>query len=226
MIKIEVWSDVNCPFCYIGKRHLENALKRFSENKLTKVKDKIDVEVEWKSFELDPLTIPPKGSDNTDRLAMKYGKDRAWAEKMNQDMTNMARSAGLDFHLDKVVPASSFNAHRLIHLAKFHGLQDPMKEKLLSLKFCEGKDISDPRVLREAAITIGLDQEEIQTVLESDQYAQDVRHDEDQAGALDIRGVPYFIFNKEHSLSGAQPVEVFLKMLEEISDFQVNKNLE
>ncbi|MDD4974705.1 MAG: DsbA family oxidoreductase [Bacteriovorax sp.] len=220
MIKIEVWSDVNCPFCYIGKRHLENALKKFLKNKLVKI------EVEWKSFELDPNTNPPKGADNTERLALKYGKDRAWAEQMNQNMTKMARSAGLDFHLDKVIPANSFNAHRLIHLAKLHGLQNQMKEKLLSFKFIEGKDISAPNVLREAAVSIGLDHQEVQTVLESDQFAQDVRHDEEQAGALGIRGVPFFIFNKEHSISGAQPEEVFLAMLEDLSDFQVAKNLE
>lgn len=218
MIKIEVWSDINCPFCYIGKRHLENALNKFPKANL--------VEVEWKSFELDPYTNPPKGSDNTERLAIKYGKDRAWAEQMNQNMTKMAQSAGLDFHMDKVVPANSFNAHRMIHLAKLHGLQNQMKEKLLSLKFTEGKDISDNEVLRNAAVEIGLDKEEVQTVLESDKFGQDVRRDEEQAGALGIRGVPFFIFNKEHSLSGAQPEEVFLAMLEDSANFKVNKGLE
>ncbi|MBC7539932.1 MAG: DsbA family oxidoreductase [Bacteriovorax sp.] len=218
MIKIEVWSDINCPFCYIGKRNLEKALKKFPNANL--------VDVEWKSFELDPYTIPPKGADNTERLANKYGKDRAWAEQMNLEMTKNARSVGLDFHMDKVIPANSFDAHRILHLAKLHGVQDQLKEKLLSLKFIEGLDISDHKVLKEAALNLGLDNEEVQTVLESEKFGQDVRRDEDQAGALGIRGVPFFIFNKERSISGAQPVASFLAMLEDSANFKVYSNLE
>lgn len=130
-MKIEIWSDINCPFCYIGKRHLEKALKEFPEK----------VEVEWRSFELDPITVPPKGSDQMELLAQKYGKDRAWAEEMNGNMTAMARQSGLEFHMEKVIPANSFNGHRLIHLAKKHDLQDAMKERLLSAKFVEVKTL-------------------------------------------------------------------------------------
>lgn len=204
MMKIEVWSDVNCPFCYIGKRHLEKALENFTD---------VKVEVQWRSFELDPYSKPPKGANQTALLAQKYGKDRAWAEQMNKNMTAMASQAGLDFHMDRVVPANSFNAHRLIHLAKKHQLQDSMKEKLLSAKFVEGKDIDDETVLTECGQEVGLPETEIKNLFSSDDLADAVRADEEMAGALGITGVPFFILDKKVALSGAQPVEVFLEML-------------
>ncbi|MGZ3789164.1 MAG: DsbA family oxidoreductase [Bacteriovorax sp.] len=218
MIKVEVWSDINCPYCYIGKRHLEAALKKFS--------GKNEVVLEWKSFELDPAFHPPKGLDNIDLLAKKYGRDRAWAKQMNDNMTKMARASGLDFHMDKVIPANSFNAHRLLHLAKISNVQNDLIEKLFSLKFVEGKDIDKQDVLREASVEMGLDPLEVQNVLTSDRFSEDVRRDEFQAESYGIRGVPHFIFNKGHSISGAQSVDVFLKRLEESSNFQVNQVLE
>lgn len=202
-MKIEIWSDINCPFCYIGKRHLEKALATFSGK----------VEVEWKSFELDPLNYPPKGSDQLEMLARKYGKDRAWAEQMNQNMTAMAAQSGLQFHMEKVVPANSFNAHRLIHLAKKHNLQDAMKEKLLSAKFVEGKDIGDVTILTQCGKEVGIPAQDVVHLFESDEFAADVRADEEIAGGLGISGVPFFVFNKKMALSGAQPVEVFKDVL-------------
>ena len=204
-MKIEIWSDINCPFCYIGKRQLEKALSTYLGH----------VEIEWRSFELDPLTHPPKGSDQMELLARKYGKDRAWAVEMSSNLTAMAKKSGLDFQMDKIVPANSFNAHRLIHLAKAHHLQDAMKERLLKAKFVEGKDIADQEVLIECAIEVGLARHDVKSVLESDQFVADVRHDEEQAGALGIRGVPFFLFNKRGALSGAQPVEVFQEVLKQ-----------
>lgn len=207
MIKIEIWSDINCPFCYIGKRHLEKALSVFNR----------PVEIEWKSFELDPYANPPKGADQTDLLAQKYGKDRAWALEMNANMTEMAKKAGLDFRMDKVVPANSFNAHRIIHLAKKHHLQDAMKERLLSAKFVLGQDINDQNVLLSCVKDVGVPEVEAKKVLESEEFSSDVRADEEMAGALGIRGVPFFVFNKKLALSGAQPVETFLEVLEKIN---------
>ncbi len=198
-MKIEIWSDINCPFCYIGKRHLEKALQSFSGK----------VEIEWKSFELDPVSHPPKGSDQMDLLARKYGKDRAWAVKMSENMTAMAREAGLEFHMDKIVPANSFNAHRLIHLAKKHHKQDEMKERLLAAKFVEGMDIDEPEVLTQLAQELALPD------LGSEDFAKDVRADEEMAESLGISGVPFFVFDQKVALSGAQPVEVFLEVLNE-----------
>lgn len=202
-MKIEIWSDINCPFCYIGKRHLEKALATFSK----------EVEIEWKSFELDPHTHPPKGSDQMELLARKYGKDRAWAIQMNENMTAMAKESGLNFHMDQVVPANSFNAHRLIHLAKKHNLQGEMKERLLSAKFVEGKDIGDSAILTALAQEVGVPAHVITHLFETDEFSAEVRSDEEMAGALGIRGVPFFVFNKKVALSGAQPVETFLEVL-------------
>jgi predicted DsbA family dithiol-disulfide isomerase len=217
MIKVEIWSDLNCPFCYIGKRHLESALEKFSKRKM--------VVIEWKSFELDPTAAPKKGEDNTERLAKKYGRTREWAEQMNRDMTAMAKEAGLIFHMNKVIAANSFDAHRMLHLAKTKGIQNELKEILFSYKFCEGKDIASHECLRIAAQSIGIELDEIQAVLESDKFYNEVRRDEDQARALGIHGVPYFRFNKEHSISGARPPEVFLQTLEECARFEVSKEL-
>jgi predicted DsbA family dithiol-disulfide isomerase len=207
VITIEIWSDVNCPFCYIGKRHMERALEKFDK----------PVEVTWKSFELDPSSHPPKGSNNTERLAMKYGRDLKWAQEMNRNMAKMAKLAGLDFDVDHIVPANSFNAHRLIHLAKTKGLQDKMKERFLKAKFVEAKDINDPEILNSCAQEVGLNDQEVSDLLSSQKFEEDVRRDEEQASALGIHGVPFFVINKQYALSGAQPPESFLEVLNEAS---------
>ena len=203
MITIEVWSDVNCPFCYIGKRHLEKSLEGRDD----------EVEVIWRSFELDPMAKPEKGLSNNEMLAKKYGKDLAWAQQMNQNLTNMAQESGLAFQMDKVVPANSFNAHRLIHLALSHGLQDQMKERLLKAKFCEGRDIGDSETLVSLGLELNLPEAEIRSTLSSHQFESEVRREEEMALELGIRGVPFFVFNKKLALSGAQPVEMFQQAL-------------
>jgi predicted DsbA family dithiol-disulfide isomerase len=204
MINIEVWSDINCPFCYIGKRHLEAALKKFSAT----------VSVEWKSFELDPMANPPKGVSQSELLAKKYGKDLAWANEMNKNMTKMAADAGLDFKMNQLVPANSFQAHRLIHLAKANGKQDEMKERLLRARFTEGLDIGNIDVLKSLAKELKLD---ASAFFETEQFTDEVRADETLAQELGISGVPFFVFNKKIALSGAQPVDVFLEVLEKVS---------
>lgn len=205
MIKVEIWSDINCPFCYIGKRHFEAALEKFPK--------KDQVQVEWKSFELDPNANPPKGADNFDLLAKKYGRDRKWAVEMNNNVSQMAAKAGLTFNMEKAIPANSFKAHRLVHLAKAHNLQDQMKEKLLSAKFVEGKDINDQEVLKAEAIKVGLDGMLVDALFASEDFSKAVRADEAQASQLGISGVPFFVFNQKYALSGAQPVEAFTELL-------------
>lgn len=220
MIKVEIWSDINCPFCYIGKRHLEMAMENFS--------GKNNVVVEWKSFELDPLSQPSPNENSAELLARKYGRDLNWALEMNAEITRLASNAGLDFHLDKVVPASSFNAHRLLHLAKSKSIrvQNDLKENLLSFKFIEGKNINSHECLRDAGIAAGLEPDEILAVLESDKFGQDVRKEEEQAAAMGIRAVPHFRFNRTNIISGARPPEIFLQMLEECARFEPGRIIE
>lgn len=210
MITIEIWSDINCPFCYIGKRHLEKALENFS--------DKDDVKIEWKSFELDPMANPALGANHLELLAKKYGRDIEWARQMNQNLSEMAKSSGLDFHMERLIPANSFNAHRLIHLAKLNHMQDEMKERLLKAKFVEGKNIGDIEVLKLLGIEMGLDQNELEDLYNGNRFVSDVREDEEIALELGIRGVPFFIFNKKYGVSGAQPVEVFTELLEKVNN--------
>lgn len=207
MINISIWSDINCPFCYIGKRHLEAALKQFKGD---------EVHIEWKSFELDPTANPPKGANAEELLARKYGRDIKWAKEMNANMTAMAEKAGLHFQMGKLVPANSFNAHRIIHLAKKAGKQDEMKEALLNAKFVEGKDISDNESLVAIASSVGLSEVDVKRVLGSDEFAADVRLDEQQARELQITGVPFFVFNNKYAASGAQPVDAFLEILNKL----------
>lgn len=209
MIKIEAWSDINCPFCYLGKRNLEEALRKFGDK---------DLSVEWKSFELDPAGKPAAGADNTDLLARKYGRNREWAQGMNERITSMARTMGLDFHMERVVPANSFNAHRLLHLAKSRGLQSEMKDKLLSAKFIDGKDINDPDELARLAQDVGLEQDEALDIISGDKYSQEVREDERMADSLGIHAVPFFVMNGEYALSGAQPVDTFLEVLNQVKN--------
>ncbi len=209
MIKVEVWSDINCPFCYIGKRNFEKALSKFPRAE--------SVEVEWKSFELDPFTNPPKGADNTELLALKYNRDRAWAEKMNENVASMGKENGLVFKFDKVVPANSFKAHKILHLAKFYGVQNEMKEALLKAKFTDGKDISDIETLKEIATSLKLEEAEVMDVLNGTRFNNDVREDEERASKLGIRGVPFFVINQTEALSGAQPPEAFLDVLESMN---------
>lgn len=220
MIKIEIWSDINCPFCYIGKRHLEAALADFPQKNL--------VDIVWRSFELDPHTHPAKGADSTDLLAKKYGRDRQWALEMNRSMEDLAKKVNLNFQLDRVIAANSFNAHRLLQMAKDQSakIQNELYELLFSYKFIEGKDISDFEVLREAGATLGMKPQAINEMLRSDQYTYEVRLDEEVAGGLNIRGVPYFYFNKQIAISGARPIVEFSNALEKCGRFEVSRMLD
>ncbi|MEX0844675.1 MAG: DsbA family oxidoreductase [Balneolaceae bacterium] len=207
-MKIEIWSDVVCPFCYIGKRHLEQALKQLPD---------LEVEIIWKSFELDPNAPVNSDLDIYDTLAKKYGRDRNWAKQMNANMTKMASSAGLDYNMDAVKPTNSFNAHQLIHFAKEHGKQDKMKEALLSAYFVEGKHIGEAEVLADLAKKVGLNKDEAKEVLQTNSYSSKVVKDVEEAHQLGIQGVPFFFINEKYGLSGAQPPEVFVEALTKIS---------
>ena len=169
------------------------------------------VEVEWKSFELDPYANPEKGADQTELIAQKYGKDRTWVMSMNQRIADMGREGGIEFHFEKVVPANSFKAHKL---AKFYGIQNEIKEALFRAKFSEGKDINDNDTLIAIGEKENLDPTEIKEMLESKKFEQDVRKDEETGAKIGIRGVPFFVINNSEALSGAQPPDAFLEVLE------------
>lgn len=207
-MKIEIWSDVVCPWCYIGKRRLESALSRFPHRS--------QVEIIWRSFELDPNAPHHFEGTANERLAKKYGMSPAQAAAAHDRITTLGAQEGLDYHFETAQYGNSFDAHRLIHLAAFHGLQGAMKERLLKAYFVDGLPISDRETLIQIASEMGIASEEARRVLESDAYAKDVRADEERAVKIGIHGVPFFLVNQKHGISGAQPSETFLELLQQV----------
>ncbi|GAC1433026.1 MAG: protein disulfide isomerase FrnE [Chloroflexota bacterium] len=205
-MKVEIWSDVVCPWCYIGKRRVEAALARFEH------RDEVDLV--WRSFELDPQAPPRHSGAMADRLAEKYGTTRAQAEAMNARVAAVAAGDGLAFHLESAQSGNTFDAHRLLHHAAAHGRQADLKERLMHAYFTEGRAIGDAEVLVEIAGEAGLDRAGARAVLASDAYAADVRADERRAAALGIRGVPFVVIDGQYGVSGAQASGVFLEALE------------
>lgn len=207
-IQVEIWSDILCPFCYIGKRRLEKALATFEHAD--------EVEVKWRSFELDPEANPTPGVNQYARLASKYGKSEEWARQMSANMTDMAAEEGLAFDFDRVVLANSLRAHRLVHLAAKHGQQDATKERLFKAYLEQGLNINDVPTLTQLGADLGLPANEVSEVLASNTFEQEVRHDEYQARQIGVRGVPYFVFDDKYAVSGAQPTELFQEVLEKV----------
>lgn len=207
-MKIEIWSDFTCPFCYIGKRKLEEALSHFP------YKDK--VEVEFKSYQLDPTASPYTGQDFYESMAPKFGGVKQ-ARRMMVGIVNQAKEEGLDFRFDTMKPTNTFKAHRLTKLAKKYNKDTEVTEKLLYANFTESKDVGNEEVLLEIATAVGIDEKEALSVLQDEtNYAQDVNEDIAEARDLGVSGVPYFIFNRKYALSGAQPSEVFTQALERV----------
>ncbi len=205
-LKIQIWSDVMCPFCYIGKRKIEEALTQF-ENKES-------VAIEWKSFQLDPSFVATPNENIVDHLAEKYRKDTDWAQTMIKNMTENAKRSGLDFHFEKAILANSLNAHRLLHLAKKHNLSNELEELLFKAYLTDGKNVNDLDTLKSLGLEVGLDKTAIEKVLHTDTYTNEVRQDQEEAQAIGVTGVPFFVFDNKYAVSGAQPTEVFLKTLE------------
>jgi predicted DsbA family dithiol-disulfide isomerase len=205
-MKVDIWSDIRCPFCYIGKRKFEIALAKFPQ------KDK--VEVDWHSFELEPGLKTKKGVNLYDYLAERKNISRESSVQLHQQVTETAREVGLDYRFDRAVIANSFDAHRLIQLAKLNGLGDAAEERLFKAYFTEGKDISDHLTLIILGDEIGLSGKAVQQMLNSDELADEVRYDQKQAQELGINGVPFFVMNDHYAVSGAQQPEAFLQTLE------------
>jgi predicted DsbA family dithiol-disulfide isomerase len=202
-VLVEIWSDVVCPWCYIGKRRFEAALARFEHAD--------EVEVVWRSYELDP-TAPRDGStvDLVDHLARKYGTDAAGATQMLQRVTDQAEGEGLEYHLERAQRGSSFDAHRLIHAATAQGKQGEMKERLLRAYFTEAVAIADTAELRRLATEVGVDPSALD---DEDAYADDVRADIAVARELNVTGVPFFAIDRRYGIAGAQDSESMLQVL-------------
>ncbi|MFU8812556.1 MAG: DsbA family oxidoreductase [Balneolaceae bacterium] len=205
-IQVDVWSDVVCPFCYIGKRNLENALEQSG------LAD--SVEVVWRSFELAPDAETKPGASIYEELAARKGWSTEQSKQIHNQMVQMAKQSGLDFDFDQTIPANSFNAHRLLHLAKKHGVQNDTKERLLKAYFTDGKNIDDPDFLIATGKEAGLKETEIRSALESDDIEKEVTEDIQNARAMGIYGVPFFVLDQKYSVSGAQPVDVFVQALQ------------
>lgn len=208
-MKIEVWSDIACPFCYIGKRRLEEALAQFPH--------KDQVELEFKSFELDPNASLNTGKSIYEDLSTKYGMSIEQAEKTAKGIAQQAASVGLTFNFDELILTNTFNAHRLIKWAKLHGKEAAITEKLFYAYFTESKDLGSIEALVDIAEASGLERQEALRVLnDKNLYTNDVRLDEGAAKQYGIRGVPYFIINQKYALSGAQPMDTFAGALQKV----------
>ncbi|QIZ09436.1 DsbA family oxidoreductase [Priestia megaterium] len=208
-MKIEVWSDYVCPFCYIGKRRLEVALDQFPHRD--------QVEVEFKSFELDPNSPKNIGQNIHEVLAKKYGMSVEKAKEANQGVGQQAATVGLKFNFDEMKPTNTFDAHRLAKFAKTQGKEAAVSEMLLHAYFTESKHIGDIETLADLAEAAGLNRQEVLQVLnDKEAYATDVRQDESLAQQYGVRGVPYFVINQKYAISGAQPTETFMGALQKV----------
>jgi len=206
-MKIEIWSDIMCPFCYIGKRQLESALAAFPSN---------EFEIEWKSFQLDPTITPQSGKDVYTFLAERKGISVEQSIEMHKGVVERAKSVGLDYHFDKAIISNSLTAHRIIQLAKTKKMGDAMEEVLFKAYFTEGRDLNDAATLIELGAKAGLNTNEVQEVVENENlFLKDVKSDISEAQEIGVQGVPFFVFDRKYAVSGAQPVEAFVNTIKE-----------
>jgi predicted DsbA family dithiol-disulfide isomerase len=203
---VEIWSDIACPWCFIGKRRFEAALASFEHRD--------QVRVTWRSFELDPGAPAERPGDRAAHLAEKYGSSVEQARAMEDQMTQVAAGEGLDFRFDIARAGNTFDAHRIVHLAAAHGRQDAMKERLQRAYLGEGELISDHETLVRLGLEAGLPEAELREVLAGDRYADAVREDERTGSALGINGVPFFVVDRAFGASGAQSPEILRSLLE------------
>ncbi len=211
-LNVDVWSDIACPWCWVGKRRLEAALARFAHA--------AEVVVRWRAFELDPAAprVRDDGLSYGERLGKKYGTSVTQAEGMIRRMTDAAAADGITMRFDRVRPGNTFDAHRLLHLAHERGKQDALKERLFEAYLKDGESIGDPLTLARLAGDIGLDVDEAVATLGTDAYANEVRADERAAAEIGVSGVPFFVLGGRYGVSGAQPAEALLEVLEKAWD--------
>jgi len=215
-MNINIWSDVRCPFCYIGKRTFEIVLEKFPH--------KDEVKVAWHSFELDPNLETKTDVNAINYISEIKGISHEQAEGMHQQVTQVAKEIGLDSNFEKSIVANSFNAHRLIQLAKSHGLDSEAEEQLFKAHFIEGKNIDDNESLAQIGKAVGLNENEVKEMLTSDSFSSEVKQDETQAQSIGINGVPFFVLNDKYAVSGAQSPDVFLQALNQArNEFEQEK---
>jgi predicted DsbA family dithiol-disulfide isomerase len=206
-MQVEIWSDVICPWCYIGKRRFEMALANFAQ--------KESVTVIWRSFELDPKSPQQYPVSLEEMLARKYNVSLQEAASMNARVSGLAQEIGLNYQLSKARPGNTFDAHRLLHFVTSRQLGDKATERIMQAYFSESLAIGDRAALAKLATEFGIDESETLAMLESDAYSSEVREDEARAAKYGISGVPFFVINEKVGISGAQPVETFAQALEQ-----------
>lgn len=202
---IEIWSDVVCPFCYIGKRKFEMALAQFEH--------KEDIQVIWKSFQLDP-NHDSQNEISLQEVLMDKGFSAEKAKSLNEQATLMAKEVGLIYHLDRAKYVNTFNAHRFIHFAKHVGKQEEAEESLFAAYFSHGKNIDDSETLLKLGQSMGLDTHQLREALSNDSFHDEVRTDIYEAQQLGISAVPFFVLKRKYGISGAQSPEIFLKNIQ------------
>ncbi|WP_411170085.1 DsbA family oxidoreductase [Clostridium sp. MB05] len=207
-MKVEIWSDIFCPFCYIGKRRFEAALEKFDNS--------LEVEVIYRSFELNPSSPKHYEEDIHALIASKYGMSYEEAKLNNDNIIKQAATLGLTYNFDTLIPTNSFDAHRMIHFANKYRKMEEMTEGLFKAYFTDSKDVSDYEILANIVASIGLDKEEALEVLNNNDYEESVRRDEKRGSQLGITGVPFFVFNDKFAVSGAQSTDIFLNALNKV----------
>lgn len=218
-MKIEIWSDVVCPFCYIGKRKLEKALAKFP------FRDQVSIE--WKSFQLNPEQKTNPNISTIEHLSQSKGWSLERTRQISGQVSDMAKEQGLHFDFENAVVANTKNAHRLIHLAKSLGKGGEMKERLLSAYFSEGKNVDDESTLIQLAVEVGIDGEEVKALLQSSRYEDAVDQDIYESRLIGVKGVPFFVLDRKLGISGAQPDEVFDQTIEKAwKEFQKENGIE
>lgn len=204
-MKVEIWSDIGCPFCYIGKQNFEAGVREFE--------GKDELEVVYRSFQLDPTAEKEPDESMAELLAKKYDKSVKEAEVMNSQVADAAKAAGLDFNMDKVVPSNSRDAHRLVKLSAEEGRESEAMNHLYKAYFTDGINVADTEALVQIGTEIGLDAEKTREMLEGDEYKEKVIEDQNVANQLGAQGVPLFVINRKYGISGAQPPEAFKEAL-------------
>ena len=207
-MQVEIWSDIACPFCYIGKRKLEQALEEFSE----------EVVITYKSFQLDPSAPTKSNKTMVEELAKKYQMPIEKAKEMNAQVTAQAAEVGLNYQLENIQVVNTMDAHRLSHYAKEHGKMGEVMELLLKAHFTEGKHVGKPETLKEIATAAKLDEGAVAALIENDDYKDQVERDQQEGSQIGVQGVPFFVFNRKYAVSGAQPKEAFLQVLEKVKE--------
>ena len=204
-MNVEIWSDIACPWCYVGKRRFQRALERFEHRD--------QVGVTWRAFELDPSAPPERPGNHRDLLAAKYGRTAEEAQMMLDEMTAMGAAEGLDLRFDRVRSGNTFDAHRVVHLAAFHDAQDAMQERLMRAYLTEGELMSDHATLARLATEAGLPADETAALLAGDRFAAEVRAEQELARGFGIGAVPFFVVERTLGGAGAQPEEGFSELL-------------